>query len=133
MPVTRSAQREFRDRTIATGSSLDGKIGTVQDLATRRAKHVPNVIAAQHIVAAVGRDLERFDTSGGSACVDHHIARITGEAARRGGVRTKVARKRGTQCGAVQSSRPAKAGCAVAIEPIRAWNLVAHALEVWFA
>src|SRR3954469_12939611 len=47
MSVACPRQREFRDRAVRSADGSDGKIGTVEDLATGRTHDVANVIAAQ--------------------------------------------------------------------------------------
>src|SRR5215210_7279971 len=64
MSVAGSAERDAREPPVEPRRSFDGKIRAVEDLASARAQHEANVVAAERVEAALRLDRQRRHASG---------------------------------------------------------------------
>src|SRR5581483_4926011 len=61
--VPESAQRERLDMSVDATVDIHLKIGGVQDLAIRRAEHIPNLVAAEFVIILIRYQCQRGDAA----------------------------------------------------------------------
>src|SRR5690242_198039 len=130
MAVPQSSNHELHERAIGGRRLLERKIRAIENLVTRSAEYVPNVVAAKTEIPAIRADGDRPSTPRERMRGDCDRAHAPRTGGRNIGVMAQILRDRRVQCPCIEAARPRKAGGDVAVESFGAGNTIAHLSQV---